>query len=300
VVIEERKTLFVLPSSSARSLRRKGTNLLAGRALTFRMHPLSWRELGTEAELATSLSSGHLPAALAAPDPRAFPKSYVQAYLREEVQQEGFARSVGAFSRFLEAASFSQASLLNVAEAARECAAERKTASGYFQGLEDLPLASTVPVFRRRARRRLAAHSKFYYFDVGLYRALRPAGPLDRPEEIEGACLESLVYQEIRALNDYLGFAYELFFWRTATGAEVDFVAYGESGILAIEVKRSRRLAKTDLAGMSLFRSDYPSPRCVVLYGGERHQYQEGIELIPLKEGLQDLAETLRDPSPAR
>jgi hypothetical protein len=131
-------------------------------------------------------------------------------------------------------------------------------------------------------------------------RALRPAGPLDRPEEIEGACLESLVYQEIRALNDYLGFAYELFFWRTATGAEVDFVAYGESGILAIEVKRSRRLAKTDLAGMSLFRSDYPSPRCVVLYGGERHQYQEGIELIPLKEGLQDLAETLRDPSPAR
>jgi len=224
----------------------------------------------------------------------------VLTYLREEVQQEGFARSVGAFSRFLETASFSQASLLNVAEVARECAAERKTVSGYFQVLEDLLLASTVPVFRRQAGRRLTAHSKFYYFDVGVYRALRPAGPLDRPEEIEGACLESLVYQEIRALNDYLGFGYELFFWRTATGAEVDFVAYGERGILAIEVKRSRRLTKTDLAGLSLFRSDYPSPRCVVLFGGERREYQEGIELVPLKEGLQDIAEILRDPSPAR
>ena len=118
VVIEERKTRFVLTGSSARSLRRKGTNLLAERAVTFRMHSLTWRELGTDAELATSLSRGHLPAALAAPDPRAFLKSYVQAYLREEVQQEGFARSVGAFSRFLETASFSQASLLNVAEVA--------------------------------------------------------------------------------------------------------------------------------------------------------------------------------------
>ena len=118
MVIEERKTRFVLTGSSARSLRRKGTNLLAERALTFRMHSLTWRELGTDAELATSLSRGHLPAALAAPDPRAFLKSYVQAYLREEVQQEGFARSVGAFSRFLETASFSQASLLNVAEVA--------------------------------------------------------------------------------------------------------------------------------------------------------------------------------------
>ncbi len=65
----------------------------------------------------------------------------------------------------------------------------------------------------------------------------------------------------MRALNDYPGFGYKLSFWRTATGAEVDFIAYGEREILAIEVKRSHRLTKTDLAGMSLFRSDYPSAR---------------------------------------
>lgn len=299
-LIEERKTRFVLTGSSARSLRRRGTNLLAGRALTFRMYPLTWRELGPDAKLATSLSHGHLPAAFGAPDPRAFLKSYVQTYLREEVQQEGFARSIGAFSRFLEAASFSQASLLNVTEVARECAVERKTVTGYFQVLDDLLLASTLPVFSRRATRRLATHPKFYYFDLGVYRALRPAGPLDRPEEIEGACLESLVYQELRALNDYLGAGYEFSFWRTATGAEVDFVLYGERGIIAIEVKRSRRLARADLAGMSLFRSDYPSARCVVLFGGERREYREGIELVPIEEGLAELAEILVGPSPAR
>jgi predicted AAA+ superfamily ATPase len=250
--------------------------------------------------VATSLSHGHLPAAFSAPDPRAFLKSYVQTYLREEVQQEGFARSIGAFSRFLEAASFSQASLLNVTEVARECAVERKTVTGHFQVLDDLLLASTLPVFSRRASRRLATHPKFYYFDVGVYRALRPTGPLDRPEEIEGACLETLVYQELRALNDHLGLGYELSFWRTAAGAEVDFVLYGERGIVAIEVKRSRRLAKADLAGMSLFRSDYPSARCVVLFGGERREYRGGIELVPIEEGLAGLAEILAGPSPAR
>jgi predicted AAA+ superfamily ATPase len=134
---------------------------------------------------------------------------------------------MASFARFLEAASFSQGALLNVAGVARECSVERKTVAGYFEILGDLLLAATLPVFNRRAKRRLAAHSKFYFFDAGVYRALRPAGPLDRPEEIEGACLETLVYQELSALNECLGLSYTLSYWRTAAGAEVNFVLYG-------------------------------------------------------------------------
>jgi predicted AAA+ superfamily ATPase len=296
-LIEERKTRFILTGSSARSLRRKGTNLLAGRALTFRMHPLTSIELGADARFDTSLAHGRLPPALAAADPKAFLKAYVQTYLREEVQQEGFVRNIGSFSRFLEAASFSQGSVLNLAEVARDCAVERKTVSGYFEILEDLLLASTLPVFRRRAKRRLVSHPKFYFFDVGVYRALRPAGPLDKPEEIDGVSLESLVYQELIALNDYLGLGYELSFWRTSGGAEVDFVLYGERGIIALEVKRARRTSKADLAGLSLFQSDYPEARCILLSGGSRHEYREGVELIPIEEGLSSLAEIIRRPS---
>jgi predicted AAA+ superfamily ATPase len=116
----ERGQRFVLTGSSARSLRRKGTNLLAGRALTFRMHPLTTLELGTAADLAGSLVTGRLPPAVSAPDPRAFLKSYVQTYLREEVQLERLVRNMGSFSRFQEAASFSQGALLIVADIARE------------------------------------------------------------------------------------------------------------------------------------------------------------------------------------
>lgn len=43
------------------------------------------------------------------------------------------------------------------------------------------------------------AHDKFFYFDAGVYRSLRPAGPLDRSEEIEGMALEGLIAQHLRA-----------------------------------------------------------------------------------------------------
>jgi|GEM_PF-4035747 len=63
---------------------------------------------------------------------------------REEVQQEGFARHMGAFGRFLEAASFSQGSVLNMAAVARECAVSAKVAEGYFGVLEDLLIAVRI------------------------------------------------------------------------------------------------------------------------------------------------------------
>jgi predicted AAA+ superfamily ATPase len=296
----ERGLRFVLTGSSARSLRRKGTNLLAGRALTFRMYPLTTIELGTAADLDRSLLTGRLPPAVSAPDPRAFLKSYVQTYLREEVQQERLVRNMSSFSRFLEAASFSQGALLNVAEVARECSVERKTIAGYFEILGDLLLAATLPVFNRRAKRRLAAHPKFYFFDAGVYRAVRPAGPLDRPEEIEGACLETLFYQELSALNEYLGLEYSLSYWRTAAGAEVDFVLYGQRGIIAIEVKRTRHLSSRDLAGLAQFKADYPQARCLLLAGVSRREYRDGIEIINLEDGLSTLPDLIAGPGPSR
>ena len=100
-------------------------------------------------------------------------------YLREEVQQEGLARNIGAFSRFLEAASFSQGSVLNMTAVARECAVSVKVVEDYFSILEDLLIAVRLPVFSRRAKRRMVAHPKFYYFDAGVFQTIRPRGPLD-------------------------------------------------------------------------------------------------------------------------
>ena len=66
---------------------------------------------------------------------------------------------LAAFSRFLESAGFSQAAPLNVAEVARDVGVDRKTAAAYFDPLEDLLIATRLPVFTKRAKRRMTAHS---------------------------------------------------------------------------------------------------------------------------------------------
>ena len=152
--------------------------------------------------------------------------------------------------------------------------------------------------FRKRARRRLAAHPKFFLFDTGVYRAVRPKGILDRPEEIEGAALETLVFQELRAINDHFDLGYELYYWRTGNQMEVDFILYGERGLIAIEVKRSATIRKRDLSGLRAFCRDYPMARAILICGSRYRRYEQKVEIIPIQEalpGLYDLLASARE-----
>ena len=288
-LIEDTGLRFVLTGSSARKLRKQGTNLLAGRARLRTMHPLTAKELGCDFDLQKTLRVGNLPCAYTSSDPKDYLASYVGVYLREEVQQEALVRNLARFTDFLEVAAFSQGTVLSVQAVARECGVDRKTAENYFGLLEDLLLACRIPVFRRKAKRCTTQQPKFYYFDVGVYRTLRRQGPLDNAEEIDGPAVETLVLQELRATIANLHLDLELFFWRTASKHEVDFVIYGPAGLIAIEVKRSDRLRDKDLQSLRLFGKDYPQATTYVFYGGDQ-RYQIGeIEVIPLTQALPQL-----------
>ena len=280
---------FVLTGSSARKLHRTGVDLLAGRAVLTTMHPFMAAELGPGFNLSRALSLGLIPLVVDAGDPAAALRSYAALYVREEVQAEGLVRNVGAFSRFLEAVSFSHAAILNVSNLARECQVERKVAEVYVEVLRDLLLAFTLPVFTRRARRRMTTHPKLYLIDAGLFRSLRPKGPLDRAEELAGAALEGLVAQHLRAWIAYSNRDDTLSFWRTRAGNEVDFVLYGESGLFAIEVKSSATIHPRDFSGLRAFTQDYPVATPVLLYPGPRRTLERGVLCLPCEPFLRAL-----------
>ena len=292
-LIEDQQLRFILTGSSTRSLRKRGVNLLAGRALTHSLHPLTSIELGTDFELSHFLDYGGLPSIMQEAAPKAYLESYVSMYLREEIQQEGLTRNLGAFSRFLEAASFSQGQDLNVSAVSRECAIERKVMENYFGILDDLLLSCRLPVFTKKAKRKMVQHQKFYFFDVGVYQTLRPRGPLDRPSEIGGAALETFLLQELIAYNAYLNLGYRLFYWRTQAGREVDFVLYGENGIKAFEVKLTTKVRKEDTKGLKAFLADYPMAKAYLIYCGERSMRDDGIEILPIEAFLPGLPDLL-------
>lgn len=287
-LIEEKRRgrRFVLTGSSARKLRRTGVDLLGGRAVRATMHPFMAAELGPRFEIQRALTEGLVPGIWAAETPARTLQGYVALYVREEVKAEGLVRNLGAFNRFLEAMSFSQGAVLNLANVARECQVARTTVEGYLEVFEDLLLAYRLPVFARRAKRILTDHPKLYWSDSGVFRSVRPAGPLDRPEEIEGAALEGLVAQHLRAWIEYGSAEAALHFWRTKSGNEVDFVVYGRDGFWALEVKNRTSVRAKDLRGLRAFREDYPAAKLALLHRGKRRLEIDGVPCLPCEEFL--------------
>lgn len=280
---------FVLTGSSARKLRRQGTNLLGGRAAQKHLHPYMACELGKRFDLQKALLQGLLPVVWAAQDPEEILQAYDGLYPREEVQMEGLVRNAGDFARFLETMSFSHASVLNLANVARESHINRKTVENYLQILEDLLLGFRLEVFTKRAKRGLAGHPKFYFFDTGIFRANRPRGPLDSPGELNGFALEGLVAQHLRAWCDYSRSTHQLHYWHTRTGVEVDFIVYGDAGLFAVEVKNSNRIRPEDLRGLKSFAADYPQSRRYFLYRGKDRMLVDDVLCLPCEEFLTTL-----------
>ena len=289
-LIEAKRGLqFVLTGSSARKLKRTGVDLLGGRALFHTLHPFVAAELGERFDFEQALRHGLLPVVLASDSPDEVLRSYAALYLREEVQMEGLVRNIGNFSRFLEAISFSHSSVLNISNVARECEVERKVVEGFVAILADILLGYTVPMFTKKAKRKLSVHPKFYLFDTGVFRSLRPRGPLDRPEEIDGQALEGLVAQHLRAWIAYSRLKRELFFWRTRSGVEVDFVIYGPDGLWALEVKNTGRIRPEDLRGLRSFQQEYPRSKAFLLYRGKDRLVIEGIVCASTEDFLTKL-----------
>ncbi|MCK5147444.1 ATP-binding protein [bacterium] len=286
-LIEEKQGYrFILTGSSARKLKRSGVDLLAGRVILRQMHPFLLSELGDRFDFDRALNIGLLPLVTFSLDPLETLHAYIALYIREEVQYEGLVRNIGNFTRFLEVISFSHGAVLNISNVARECEVERKVVENYITILEDILLGTRLRIFSKRAKRALITHPKFYLFDTGVFKTLRPKGPLDSTHEIDGAGLEGLVFQHLVAWNAYKSHPFEIFFWRSRGGVEVDFILYGEDGIYAIEVKNTDKIRPADLRGLREFKHDYPQCKTLLLYRGKERFLKNQILCLPCDKFL--------------
>lgn len=296
-LIAERNIRFLLTASSAQSLRKQGINTLLGKVLTYHMHPLTIQEIDRSFLLQPVLKYGLLPEAANNPDPASYLASYVQQGSYEEVLQQGLTRNISGFTRFLERASFSQGSVLNVSELARELSLNRLMVSRYFDLLEDLLLAVRLSPFTYNAKRKIIAHNKFYFFDTGVYNALRYMGSDNREGEMASAGLQTLFLQSARAINDYYSLGYTFHFWQTFAGTEVPFVLHGPRGIHAFSITNSpietTRLTKP----LRAFSKDYPEARTYLLYAGKQREMSGIHTTLSFIDALKELPLLLGTPN---
>lgn len=251
-LIEERKIRFLLTGSSARTLKRQGVNLLAGRAWQANLYPLIFREL-KDFDLHHYLQYGGLPPIYLSEDPREDLTAYVHTYLTEEIQAESFVRRIPAFTKFLEVSALSSGKMLNFAELASDTGVPATTIREYYHILEDTFLGFMVPGWTKTKKRKAIAKAKFYFFDIGIRNALAHIKSIEPQSDLFGQAFEHFIAMELRACISYQRLDMSLQYWCSTHGVEVDFIV-GDK--IAIEVKSSKNIQDKHLKNLKLLAEE--------------------------------------------
>ncbi len=291
-LIENKKIGFILCGSSARKLKRGAANLLGGRALDYKFYPLVYKEI-PDFDLLRVFKHGLLPTNYLAPKPQRYLQTYVNMYLKEEVQEEGLVRNLPGFARFLEVAAFSNGELLNYNNIARDCWIDAKTVHNYYQILSETLLGYFVQPFTLKKKRDLiTATPKFYLFDIGVSNYLAKKNITSLHGFDAGLSLEHFIFLELTAYIGINGINDHVEFWRSKSGLEVDFIL--DRGRIAIEVKLTAAPATEDLHGLLAFIADYnPEHRLVVCNAPHKRLVttESGVtfNIVPWKNFLDEL-----------
>ena len=289
-LIETRGLRFVLCGSSARKLKRGKANLLGGRAWRYELFPLVSAEIGAvdAVDLLRVLNQGTIPSHYLSPHYRRSLDAYLRDYLKEEVFDEGLTRNVGAFSRFFEAMGYSHGELTNYSNIARDCGVDSKTVKEYYQILCDTLLGRTVAPYRRRQSRAVITRTpKFYLFDVGVAGALTKRRIPEPRGEAFGRAFEHFIVTEVFAHASYTELDYDIHFWRTRSGLEVDLVL--GPGEVALEIKGSQQVEQHALRPLRAFSAEHRPRRAIVVCNEPAPRVVDGIELLPWHSFLAEL-----------
>jgi predicted AAA+ superfamily ATPase len=286
-LIENLGIRFVLCGSSARKVKRGQANLLGGRAVRYELHPLVYPEVA-DFSLPDALNRGLLPRHYLSPHSHRLMESYVGDYLREEIAAEALTRNIPAFGRFLEVAAMTNGELVNYVNIASECGVSAPSVKEYFQILEDTLIGKMLPAYRKRAKRRIIAAPKFYFFDLGIVTHLTRRGKVLRGSELFGKAFEHFIWMELSAHSRYTEKNYPISYWKTSSGIEVDFIL-GDHEV-AIEVKSSSMVTDRQLKGLRAFREDYQARRMIVISMDPKpRKTSDGIDILPWEEFLRRL-----------
>lgn len=278
-LIDEKKACFIITGSSARKLKRKGTNLLPGRIKTYKLDPLLWNEFGWIQEPSTgilniqninsikdysfedSLIYGTLPGIVGLADDtdRAdILKAYTHIYLEEEIRAEALSRKIGAFGRFLELAAQESGTNPNLTKLSLESGVSVPTIKEFYSILEDTLVVEKVEPYLKNARKRILTSPRYYFFDIGVRNALARV-PLTKEliNAQKGKLFEHAVILEIIRRIRSLRLDYKVYYWRTGGGAEVDCIIDTAASLIPIEIKADSKPRLNELRGLTGFIETY-------------------------------------------
>jgi predicted AAA+ superfamily ATPase len=273
---------YLLSGSQNLLLLERVSESLAGRAAMLRLLPLSRREAAGQAtlplpwessqvrseqhalgqrDLWRSLLRGGYPELAANPerDISLWHSSYVQTYLERDVRSLRQVGDLTTFQSFLRALASRSGQLLNLTEMARDLGIAVNTAKNWVSVLEATFQVIILRPYFANVGKRLVKTPKVYFTDVGTLCYLTG---LKDPEHaalgpMAGAIFETAVLAEIVKTLVHRAQEPQVYFWRTAAGAEVDIVLESAGRLIPVEVKLTATPRPAMADNVKKFRQDF-------------------------------------------
>lgn len=294
-LIESTQLKFALTGSSARKLKRGHANLLAGRAFVYSLHPLTFLEIGNAFDLNTVLQFGTLPQLFQLADTEArqmFLRTYALTYLKEEIQAEQIIRNLDPFRSFLEIAAQTNGQIINYQKIANDVSVDIKTVISYFSVLCDTLIGFLLPPFHHSIRKRQRQNPKFYFFDLGVKRALDRSLTLSLlPKTYEyGRAFEHWVILECIRLQSYQARDFQFSYLRTKDGAEIDLIVERPGRPTAlVEIKSSQQITEKEVAILERFTKDFKNAEAFCWSQDPKPKKIGCVEVLPWQMGIKTL-----------
>ncbi|HPI39940.1 MAG TPA: AAA family ATPase [Pseudobdellovibrionaceae bacterium] len=302
--LSRKKRVFILTGSSARKLKQKGINLLAGRASFYQMYPLSISELGEDFNLTKGLERGLLPEAYFSDSDEAykeFLKSYVFTYIEKEIQQEQWVRKLEPFRKFLQIAAQMNTKIINKSKIANQIGVESSTIESYFEILEDTLLGFRIPGFETSIRKQVRLADKFYFVDTGIVRAIEKtlSIPMIDHTSYYGSLFENFIVMEIKKIIEYRRLDWSLFYLCTKENLEIDLIIRTpQNKLKLIEIKSSKSIGDDDLKslitlGADLDKKHKVTSQKILISQDPQSRLIQGISCLFYKEALKVLSDEI-------
>lgn len=292
-LIESTNKNFILTGSSARKIKKGASNLLAGRAFVYDLHPFSYLELGNSFNLLKALRFGMLPKIYHFSSEETcidFLRSYTNTYLKEEIWSEQLIKRLDPFRKFLEVAAQMNGKIINYSKISEDVGVDDKTVKEYFLILEDTLVGFCLPGFQHSFRKRLSQKPKFYFFDIGVKRSLSRelTLPVESSTYQYGNLFEHFIILECKKLASYFKKDFEFSYFMTKDGVEIDMVVDrpGEK-TLFIEIKSKSDVLERDLKELIFVQKDFDHGEFVCFCNSEYKKTINGITSYPWNEGIQ-------------
>ncbi len=212
-------------------------------------------------------------------------EGYISTYLERDLRQLSQIDSLPDFRRLMSVLALRCGQMLNQSEVSRDTGITQPTVHRYINLLETTCMLNRLPAFSINRTKRLIKSPKIMWNDPGLVTFLAGHYTMDSLESSReiGGIYETMIYLHLHTLSQLLVPSARLYYWRTSTGKEVDFVVEWGRKLLAIEVKFTSRPKYSDIENIKMFLDEYPETSAGVLFhtGTEVKRLHEKIIALP-------------------